>query len=52
MLEIFAELERKLSEEYPYGPTEKELDVFCKSHKVLCCSKRRKQFMKIIFSTV
>lgn len=50
MTESLTDLERKLSEEYPYGPTEKELDTFCKSHKVLCCSKRREQFMKIIFS--
>ena len=49
MAEMLPNLELELSKEFPNGPTEKEIDEFCKKRQYLRCSKRKKEFIDYIF---
>ncbi len=49
MKELLTKMELKLSERFPQGPTEEEVDNFCYEHKLFNGSEKRKQFIAHIY---
>lgn len=45
----FSDLEHEFLKAYPHGPTDEDINKFCKEYTFLRCSKRKAEFIKYIF---